>query len=104
MKQTKILLPETEIPKHWYNVVADLKNPPAPPMGPDGMPMDPSAMSAIFADNIIEQEVSAQRALGLNTRWQGMVAAGIRPLFLGFLLWLLLLLGGGWLNTLFVLA
>ena len=46
----------------------------------------------------------AMVALGLNTRWQGMVAAGIRPLFLGFLLWLLLLLGGGWLNTLFVLA
>ncbi|WP_420591078.1 TrpB-like pyridoxal phosphate-dependent enzyme [Bacterioplanoides sp.] len=61
MKQTKILLPETEMPKQWYNVAADLKNPPAPPLGPDGKPMDPSAMSAIFADNIIEQEVSDQR-------------------------------------------
>jgi len=61
MKQTKILLPETEMPKQWYNVVADLKNPPAPPLGPDGKPMDPSGMSAIFADNIIEQEVSDQR-------------------------------------------
>lgn len=61
MKQTKILLPETEMPTQWYNVAADLKNPPAPPLGPDGKPMDPSAMSAIFADNIIEQEVSDQR-------------------------------------------
>merc|ERR1712000_393530 len=30
-------------------------------MGPDGTPMNPAAMSPIFADNIIEQEVSAQR-------------------------------------------
>lgn len=30
MKQTKILLPETDIPKQWYNVAADLKNPPTP--------------------------------------------------------------------------
>ena len=61
MKQTKILLPETDIPKQWYNVAADLKNPPAPSLGPDGKPLDGSAMSAIFADNIIEQEVSMQR-------------------------------------------
>lgn len=61
MKQTKILLPETEIPKQWYNVVADLKNPPAPPLGPDGNPINPSALQAIFCDPIIEQEVSAQR-------------------------------------------
>lgn len=61
MKQTKILLPETEMPTQWYNVAADLNNPPAPPLGPDGKVMDPSAMSAIFADNIIEQEVSTQR-------------------------------------------
>jgi len=61
MKQTKILLPESEMPKQWYNVAADLKNPPAPPLGPDGKPMNPSEMSAIFADNIIEQEVSSQR-------------------------------------------
>lgn len=65
MKQTKILLPETEMPTHWYNVVADLNNPPAPPMGPDGNPLDPSAMSAIFADPIIEQEMSAERWISI---------------------------------------
>ncbi|RRJ84116.1 TrpB-like pyridoxal phosphate-dependent enzyme [Aestuariirhabdus litorea] len=61
MTQTKILLDESEIPRQWYNVVADLPTPPAPPLGPDGNPLDPSAMSAIFCDPIIEQEVSAQR-------------------------------------------
>lgn len=61
MTQTKILLDETEIPKQWYNVVADLPNAPAPLLGPDGNLLDPAGMQAIFPDNIIEQEVSAQR-------------------------------------------
>ena len=30
MNQTKFLLPESEIPTHWYNVVADMPNKPAP--------------------------------------------------------------------------
>lgn len=61
MQQTKILLDESEIPTHWYNVVADMPNPPAPPLGPDGQPIGPEMMQAIFPDNIIEQEMSAQR-------------------------------------------
>lgn len=61
MTQTKILLDESEIPKQWYNVVADLPNAPAPLLGPDGKLLDPAGMQAIFPDNIIEQEVSAQR-------------------------------------------
>lgn len=59
--RTKILLEESEIPTHWYNVVADMPNPPAPPMGPDGKPVGPEALQAIFPDNIIEQEISAER-------------------------------------------
>ena len=63
--QTKILLEESEIPTHWYNVVADMPNPPAPPMGPDGKPVGPEALQAIFPDNIIEQEVSAERWISI---------------------------------------
>ncbi|UXD87687.1 YeiH family protein [Thalassolituus hydrocarboniclasticus] len=44
----------------------------------------------------------AMVALGLNTRWQGMVAAGMKPVLLGLILWLVLLFGGGWLNALLV--
>ena len=61
MQQTKILLDESEIPTHWYNVVADMPNPPSAPLGPDGQPIGPAMMQAIFPDNIIEQEMSAQR-------------------------------------------
>jgi len=63
--RTKILLKESEIPTHWYNVVADMPNPPAPPMGPDGKPAGPDALQAIFPDNIIEQEVSAERWIAI---------------------------------------
>lgn len=61
MPQTKILLDESDIPTHWYNVVADMPNPPAPPLGPDGQPVGPDALTAIFPDALIEQEMSAER-------------------------------------------
>lgn len=61
MPETKILLPESEILCHWYNVVADMPNPPLPPLGPDGKPVGPDALAAIFPDAIIEQEISAER-------------------------------------------
>ena len=61
MTDTKILLDENEIPTHWYNVVADMPNPPLPPLGPDGKPAGPQALAAIFPPGIIEQEVSAER-------------------------------------------
>ncbi|MCG8013850.1 MAG: TrpB-like pyridoxal phosphate-dependent enzyme, partial [Candidatus Thiodiazotropha weberae] len=59
--KTKILLKEAEMPTHWYNVVADMPNPPAAILAPDGNPVTPDALSAIFPEAIIEQEVSAQR-------------------------------------------
>ena len=61
MSDVKVLLDESEIPTHWYNVVADMKNPPAPPLGPDGKPVSPEMMMTIFPGNILEQEMSAER-------------------------------------------
>ncbi len=61
MTQTKILLDESEIPTHWYNVVSDFPNPPAPPLGPDGQPIGPEALAPLFPMALIEQEVSAER-------------------------------------------
>ncbi len=61
MPQTKILLDESEIPTHWYNVVADMPNPPSAPLSPDGKPVGPDALAAIFPMSIIEQEVSSER-------------------------------------------
>ena len=61
MTQTKILLDESEIPTHWYNVVSDFPNPPSPPLGPDGQPIGPEALAPLFPMALIEQEVSAER-------------------------------------------
>jgi len=61
VSQTKILLDESAIPTHWYNVVADMPNPPAPPLGPDGKPVQPDALAAIFPEALIRQEVSGER-------------------------------------------
>ncbi|MBA3534213.1 MAG: TrpB-like pyridoxal phosphate-dependent enzyme [Ardenticatenales bacterium] len=65
MSQTKILLDESEIPTHWYNIIADMPNPPAPPLGPDGTPIGPEALAAIFPMSLIEQEVSGQRWIAI---------------------------------------
>jgi tryptophan synthase beta chain len=61
MPDMKILLGENDIPDHWYNVVADMPNPPAPVLGPDGAPITPQALAPLFASGVIEQEVSTQR-------------------------------------------
>ena len=47
---TRILLPETAIPTHWYNIVVDMPNPPAPPLAPNGQPVTPEQMGAIFPE------------------------------------------------------
>ncbi|MBS1138487.1 MAG: tryptophan synthase subunit beta, partial [Proteobacteria bacterium] len=61
MSQIRVVLDESEIPTHWYNVVADMPNPPAPPLGPDGKPVSPEKMLAIFPMALLEQEMSAER-------------------------------------------
>ncbi len=59
--RTKILLKEADLPTHWYNVMADMPNPPAAVLGPDGNPVTPDALQAIFPDALIEQEMSPER-------------------------------------------
>ncbi len=61
MADTKILLDESEIPTHWYNAMADMPHPPSPPLGPDGKPVGPEALAAIFPEALIQQEMSAER-------------------------------------------
>ena len=58
---SKITLGENEIPDHWYNIVADMPNPPHPVLGPDGNPVTPDMLAPLFASGVIEQEVSAER-------------------------------------------
>ena len=65
MEATRIQLEANDIPTHWYNIVADMPNPPAPPLGPNGKPATPEQMGAIFPGAILEQEMSAQRWIAI---------------------------------------
>ncbi len=59
---TKILLDESEIPTHWYNVVPDLPAPPPPPLHPGTHePIGPGALAPLFPMALILQEVSGER-------------------------------------------
>lgn len=61
MNEKKIFLSERDIPRQWYNLMADLPTPVLPPLGPDGNPITPEMLSAVFPMNLIEQEVSSKR-------------------------------------------
>jgi tryptophan synthase beta chain len=58
----KILLSEDRLPKYWYNVQADMPNRPAPALHPGTLqPAGPKDFAAIFAPELIKQEVSTER-------------------------------------------
>ncbi len=62
MENIKVLLRDDEIPREWYNIVADLPTPMRPPLHPGtGKPVTAQDMAAIFPMNLIEQEMSAER-------------------------------------------
>ncbi len=60
--KTKIVLQEAEIPKAWYNIIPDLKNPPQPVLHPGTkQPVTPDDLSPLFPMQLIEQEVTPER-------------------------------------------
>jgi len=62
----KISLEEKEIPKRWYNIQADMPNPPEPPVSPvTKKPASPEELSAIFPPALLEQEMSRQRYIDI---------------------------------------
>ena len=62
----KFLLDEERIPKAWYNVVADLPEPPAPPLNPaTGRPAGPEDLAPIFPMGLLEQEMSPERSIAI---------------------------------------
>jgi tryptophan synthase beta chain len=58
----KVYLSEDEIPRAWYNIMADMPNLPPPPLHPGtGQPAGPQDLAPIFPMALIEQEVTQER-------------------------------------------
>jgi len=62
MRTKKYVLTEKDMPRQWYNIMADMPNGMEPPLHPGtGQPCGPQDLEPIFPMNLIEQEVSTQR-------------------------------------------
>lgn len=54
----KTYLDESEMPKQWYNLRADMKNKPAPLLNPGTLkPMTAEELSVVFCDELVKQEL-----------------------------------------------
>lgn len=59
----KIYLDESEMPKQWYNVRADMKNKPAPLLNPGtGEPLKEEELYPIFCKELVKQELDDDTA------------------------------------------
>jgi len=62
MTQTKFVLNESDMPRRWYNVLADMPAPPPPPLHPGTLePVGPEALAPLFPMSLIQQEVTTDR-------------------------------------------
>jgi len=64
----KYLLGENDLPRAWYNLAADLPQPPPPVLHPGtGKPVGPADLEPLFPMALIMQEVSTQREIEIPT-------------------------------------
>ena len=65
-KLKKIILTENEMPRQWYNIMADMPNKPLPPLHPaTKQPVGPEDLAAVFPMELIKQEVSTERYIDI---------------------------------------
>jgi tryptophan synthase beta chain len=66
VEQTKFLLAESELPRRWYNVRADMPNPMQPILHPGtGQPVGPDDLAPLFPMELILQEVSEEPEIAI---------------------------------------
>ena len=64
--QVKYVLDESRLPEAWYNIAADLPEPPPPVLHPGtGEPVGPDDLAPLFPMAIIGQEVSTDRLIAI---------------------------------------
>ena len=60
----KYLLDESKLPKHWYNIAADLPVSLPPVLHPGThQPLGPDDLAPLFPMELIKQEVSTEREI-----------------------------------------
>ncbi len=70
-KTKKFLLDDSQLPTRWYNIVADMPNKPLPPLNPaTKKPVTKEMMSAIFAEELMNQEMSTERYIDIPEQVQ----------------------------------
>ncbi|MGZ4358890.1 MAG: TrpB-like pyridoxal phosphate-dependent enzyme [Gaiellaceae bacterium] len=66
METTKFLLDESSMPRHWYNIQADLPNPALPYLHPATLePIGPDDLAPLFPMALILQEVSREAEIAI---------------------------------------
>jgi tryptophan synthase beta chain len=61
-QNTRFVLPQADIPKQWYNLLADFPEPLPPPLHPGTrQPVTLEMMTQIFPENLVRQEMCADR-------------------------------------------
>jgi tryptophan synthase beta chain len=64
--QTRYLLNESDLPRQWYNINADIPVPPAPVLHPvTKEPVTPDFLSVLFPMELILQEISTDRYIDI---------------------------------------
>ena len=64
VERTKFVLDEDRIPRAFYNIAADLAEPPPPPLHPGtGQPIGPDDLAPLFPMELIRQVVSREREI-----------------------------------------
>ncbi len=67
----KFQLTDQQLPTQWYNIVADMPNKPLPPLNPaTKQPVTKEMMSAIFAEELMDQEMSTERYIDIPDQVQ----------------------------------
>jgi len=66
VSETKIVLPESELPTRWYNIASDMPNRPQPVLHPGtGEPVGPDDLAPLFPMELILQEVSTEAEVAI---------------------------------------
>ena len=65
-EDSKFFIKDSDVPKQWYNLVADLKEPMSPPLNPGTkQPLGPDDLAPLFPMDLIMQEVSQERYIDI---------------------------------------